>query len=148
MRALIKLVSSTLYSGYSPVAPGTAGSLIGFGVYFLVRDNPAAYVIVALIVISAGFLVSGRAEKIFGEKDSGKINIDELSGVLVALFLVKPVWIYTILAFVLFRLFDIIKIPPTKALEKLPGSAGIMLDDIVAGLYANLVVQLIIVALK
>jgi phosphatidylglycerophosphatase A len=128
--------------GYFPLAPGTAASAAGLLLYVLLRSNTWAYILVTLAIIGLGFLVSGRAEKIFNRHDPSEVVIDEVSGVLIALFLFPFQFPLAILAFFLFRGFDAFKAPPADKWEKLPGSTGIMLDDIMAGIYTNLVFQL------
>lgn len=147
-QALIKVISSCLYLGYSPIIPGTAGSLGGLAIYLLVRDNSALYLISMVSIIALGFGVCGKAERIFGERDSGKIVIDELSGILVAFLAIPFNLSYLIIGFLLYRSLDVIKPYPLKRLERLPGSLGIMLDDIFAGLYTNFILRLIILIIK
>ena len=142
MERLVKLLSSLFYLGYSPIIPGTVGSLGGVALWLLVRDSQIAYIILTLAVIILGFLVCGRAEKIFGQKDSSKIVIDEAAGLLVALFLVPQSFYWLVSGFILYRAFDILKPFPIRRLQALPGSSGVMLDDLAAGLYTNLLLQL------
>ncbi len=88
-------------------------------------------------------LFAGEAEKIYGGKDAGMIVIDEACGILLSLFLV-PFSLYSvILGFFLFRAMDVLKPPPAGRAEKLSGAAGVMLDDIVAALYTNIILQVI-----
>ena len=137
MQNIIKLVTSFLYIGYAPVAPGTFGSMGGLAVYLLVKDNAVLYAISFIAIFTLGMAFSGEAENLFRRKDAGQIVIDEACGMILALaFLPCKPWII-IAGFLLFRLFDIIKPPPIKSLEKLSGSLGIMLDDIMAALYTN-----------
>lgn len=134
-------VATGLGSGYSPIASGTAGSVVGVAIYLLIHHWPwQAYLAFTAAVVIVGIPVSTRAEKIFGEKDSGKIVIDEIAGQLIALFSV-PFSIPAVAAgFFLFRFFDIAK-PFIRPLEKIGGGAGIMLDDVAAGLMALAVIQ-------
>lgn len=142
MERLVKLLSSFFYLGYSPIIPGTIGSLGGVALWLLVRDSQIAYIVLTLTVIILGFLVCGRAEDAFGEKDSGKIVIDEAAGLLVAFFLIPRNFYWLVVAFLLFRVIDILKPFPIRRLQALPGSSGVMLDDLAAGLYTNLLLQL------
>jgi len=129
--------------GYAPVAQGTLAALAALVVYYLVRDNAWLFAGSTLFLVILGFLVSGRAERIFGKKDASQITIDDASGMLLALFLIPQRQAYIIAAFILYRMFDILKVQPAKRFEDLKGSPGIMLDDIVAGIYANLILQIV-----
>lgn len=123
--------------------PGTMGSLAGLLVYFLVRNNEILYAFSLLFLFTLGVMFAGEAEKIYKRKDPGMIVIDEACGMLLALFFV-PVGLFSvIIGFFLFRIFDILKPPPARRLEKLTGSLGVMFDDIVAALYTNFILQLI-----
>ena len=144
-KRLIKLISTFFYLGYSPVAPGTVGSLAGLLIYVLLRNNIILYSVVTLFLLALGFGFAGKAEKLFNEKDPHKIIIDEVCGILIALFLLPFNFPVIISAFFLFRALDMIKPPPADKLQNLNGSAGIMLDDIVAAFYTNICLQ---VALK
>ena len=143
MQNAIKLIATFFYIGYSPVARGTMSALSVLVVYYFVKDNPAIYVCTALFMILLGFLVSGKAEKIFGKKDAPEITIDDACGMLVALFLIPQNINYITAAFFMYRAFDILKVPPTRKIENLKGSSGIMLDDIIAGIYTNIILQTI-----
>jgi phosphatidylglycerophosphatase A len=140
-KEIIKLVSTFFYLGYSALIPGTIGSLGGLGLYFILRNNSIVYTLVMVIFIVLGFAISGKAEEIFNKKDSRKIVIDEVAGVFIALFLLPPRLPVILSAFLVFRALDAIKAPPADRLQKLGGSLGIMLDDIVAGIYTNICLQ-------
>ena len=143
---LIKFFSTLFFSGYSPIAPGTCGSLFTVLLaWFLIPENHFLLLIITLIWLIIAFFIAREAEKLFGH-DAGKINIDESVGMLISLLWVPKKFILYGVAFLLFRLYDIIKPPPIRGLEKIKGY-GVTLDDIVAGLYANLTLQ-ILLALK
>ncbi len=143
MRKKIDFITSFFYLGHSPFMPGTMGSLGGLVVFFLVHNNDILYAFSILFLFTLGVLFAGEAEKIYRIKDPGMIVIDEACGMLLALFFV-PFNLYSvILGFFLFRIFDILKPPPAKTLEKLTGSLGIMFDDIIAALYTNIILQII-----
>ncbi len=139
-----KLISTFFFAGYFPVAPGTFGSLIALAIiWFLVPD-----VFYILIPISLGlFFVSvwsaGRAEDIFGQ-DGSQIVIDEVTGMAISLAFVPHRLGYFVAAFFLFRIFDIVKPPPARSAERLKGGWGVTTDDVVAGVYVNLVLHLIL----
>ena len=138
---LYKMIASVFYIGYLPVAPGTVGSLAALPLYYFICNNAIIMAAVILIVISLGFITTGKVEKLFGEKDPGEIIIDEFGGMLISLYRIPPTMGYVVTGFLLFRFFDIVKPRPIRNLEKLKGSLGIMSDDLIAGVYANMVLQ-------
>lgn len=139
---LIKLLATFFYVGYCPFAPGTAASAMGLLLYLLLRSNTGAYLLVTAAITVLGFVTAGQAERIFNRPDPSEVVIDEVSGILIALFLFPFKFPLAIMAFFIFRGLDAFKPPPADSLDKLPGSLGIMLDDMVAALYTNLVFQL------
>ena len=142
MRRLIKLITSFFYLGYSPFIPGTIGSLGGLAVYFLVRTNEILYAFLILFLFLLGMVFAGEAEHIYKRKDAQMIVIDEACGMMLSMFLVPYNFWIMILGFVLFRIFDILKPPPARAIEKFSGSFGIMFDDIIAAIYTNFILQI------
>ena len=143
MKRRIKLITSFFYLGHSPFMPGTMGSLAGLLVYFVVKCSDILYGFVILFLFFMGVMFAGEAEKIYKRKDASMIVIDEACGMLLALFFVPSNPYSIMLGFFLFRIFDILKPPPAKRMEKLTGSLGIMFDDIVAALYTNIILQVI-----
>ena len=144
MEKTAKFIASFFCLGYAPAAPGTFGSLGGLLIYFLVKDNAVIFTGLTIAIFILGLAFCGIAERAFGKKDSQKIVIDEACGMMASLlFLPRRMWL-TVAAFGLFRLFDIIKPPPIKKIEALPGGYGIMLDDIAAAVYTNLTLQIIV----
>jgi phosphatidylglycerophosphatase A len=144
------MIFSTFFgTGFFPIAPGTAASfltmlLFKLGLYKLSWPFQAL-VIIALFI--AGGAASTRYARLLNRKDPGRIVIDETCGQLIALFLVTPGWKELLLAFFLFRIFDIIKPYPIKKLEALPHGWGIMADDVGAGLAAAVFLRLILLFL-
>ena len=136
-RSLIILLSSGLGLGFIPKAPGTFGTALGLFLAVLAPDN--IYLVLGLIVL--GIWASQEAEKVFAEHDSPKIVIDEVAGYLIAAY--SRHGYYLIAAFILFRILDILKPPPIRQLQKLPGGLGVMADDLAAGLATNLIIGLI-----
>ncbi len=134
------IVSTFFGIGYLPFIPGTYGSIAGVFLFFLMRDV-RVYAVITAVVVAAGFLTGGRAEKFFNKKDPSRVVIDEVAGMLLTLACVPPRAMLVIIAFFLFRLLDTIKPYPADRLQQLRGSAGIMVDDIVAAVYANIVLQ-------
>ncbi len=149
MRKLILAISSGLGTGYSPFAPGTAGSLLGLAIAFPFTLHGGdiggpVYVILSAAIFLAGVLAAGEAEKIHGEKDSGKIVVDEVAGMLITLYLLPATWTYLIAGFFAFRFFDIVKPFPARRIDqRMHGGLGVMLDDVVAGIYANISLHLL-----
>jgi phosphatidylglycerophosphatase A len=132
-------------SGYAPVAPGTVGSLVGLGLYVLcVRLGGQPGLLIGLaLAVALGTWAADRAGHIFGTHDDGRITVDEVAGMLLALVWLPALpWVMAS-GFLLFRLFDIWKPWPARLAESLPGGVGVMADDLVAGVYANLVGQLL-----
>lgn len=141
---LIKTISSFFYVGYLPAIPGTFASLAAAAIIWLLRDYPVAYILVATIIMGAGFIVSGKAEKLFGKKDAECIVIDEIAGMFLSVLFLPINAVTLFCAFVLFRGFDAAKIYPADILQKLDGAGGVMADDIVAGIYTNLILQFVL----
>lgn len=130
--------------GYAPVAPGTAGSLVGVALVAAIGRLPAeGWVLSSLlaVLVAATFLAgawaAARAEKFFGRTDPGQVVIDEVAGQMTT-FLLWPgaSFAWLIAGFVLFRAFDVLKPFPAGRAERVPGGWGIMLDDLVAGGYS------------
>lgn len=145
MSQLIMALATGLYVGKISKAPGTWGSLAAFFPWFLIKDLPlASYFLVLLLLFIVGFFVSGSAEKILDSPDAGCIVIDEILGMFITLFAAPQHPAAWVLGFVLFRIFDIFKPFPVSWFDqRIHGGFGIMMDDIIAGLYALLSLQLI-----
>ena len=132
--------------GFSPVAPGTFGSLAALPLCLLIsslRIGPAFILVAALIILSTW--IAHAAEKIEAQKDPSQVVVDEICGMAIALFALPFTPFFIIGGFALFRLFDILKPFPIDWVDKkVPGGLGIMLDDIIAGMFANGVMRLVI----
>jgi phosphatidylglycerophosphatase A len=139
------LAVATLFgAGRSPVAPGTAGTLAAIPlVYVAGRLLPAWGFAVATVALAlVGVWVAGLAAPVLAAKDPGPVVIDEAAGLFVTL-LYLPVGAFTLVAgFFLFRVMDVLKPPPARRAEGLPGGWGIVADDLIAGVYANLALRL------
>jgi phosphatidylglycerophosphatase A len=129
--------------GRAPVAPGTFGSLGGLALFAaLARMGGTPLALAgAACVAAAGFWSAGAAAARFGVADPGPVVIDEIAGQMVALLFLPLTAPALIAGFALFRVFDILKPFPAGRAERLPGASGIMADDLVAGVYANVVQQ-------
>ena len=140
MTRLAVFLATAGYCGYFPIAPGTVGSAAGLLVYLIVWWAGSPIVEIALIAVTfaAGTWAATHAERFFGGIDPGPVVIDEVLGMLVTLALIPVGWSAALTGFVLFRIFDVIKPYPADRLEKFHGGFGIMADDAMAGIYANL----------
>jgi phosphatidylglycerophosphatase A len=128
-------------AGAIPFAPGTFGTLMAIPLYYVMQDlNLIPYLLITLGIIIFGTWVSDKTEKDLGVPDHSGIVIDEIAGFLVTMIAAPSGWLWIILGFILFRIFDIWKPFPIRYLDQhVPGGAGIMLDDIIAGVYAWIV---------
>lgn len=138
---LIKVLSTFFYLGYLPLAPGTFGSLAGILLFYLTKDNLFNYSLFTCALLILGFLVAGRQERILKTKDAKCIVIDEVGGMLLSLAFLPYDIKLVALGFLLFRILDTLKPYPASRIQDLKGSLGIMGDDIVAGLYTNIMLQ-------
>ena len=144
-------IATALGAGLSPKAPGTAGSLVALlPWWFLLRDLPPG---VYLVVLAAGFVLGVWAcevsDRRLGMHDQGALVWDEVIGMWITLFAAPPQWWWMLTGFALFRLFDIRKPWPVSwADRRVHGGLGVMLDDVVAGVYALIVLQLVALAAR
>ena len=141
---LTKVLATFFYAGFFPLVPGTFGSLVGLVLLFLIGNNFFIWVILAVILVILGFLVAGRAEIIFQQKDSRYIVIDEVAGIFLCMAFLPYNAVLLVAGFFIFRLLDTLKPFPAGRLQNLKGSLGIMLDDLVAALYTNIILQIVL----
>lgn len=134
---LATVLATGFGSGYSPVAPGTAGTLVAIPLAMLMPGGFLLQAICLAVVIKLAIWSADAVAPTFGLKDPGQIVVDEIAGYLVTVFMLPGGWKVWLAGFVLFRLFDIWKPPPCRRLEAMPGGTGIVADDVMAGLYAN-----------
>ncbi len=142
--SIIKALSTFFYIGYIPFIPGTFASIAGIFLFYLSKDNILLYILFTLTLTILGFLVAGRAERLFNKKDARCIVIDEVSGMLLAFLFIPYNIRLLIIGFVVFRILDILKPYPAGKLQDLRGSAGVMGDDIAAALYTNIILQVVL----
>ena len=167
----LALAVATCGVGYLPLAPGTWGSLVGVGLYAVVRGAamnlffylggraqttllPVYYGVLLIELLFAGAIslvgtwAASQVERFSEKKDPQIVVIDEVAGQYIALlpvpFLFDPAWWSIIVAFVLFRFFDIVKPYPARRLENIHGGLGVMADDLIAGVYAGIGVMLVV----
>jgi phosphatidylglycerophosphatase A len=127
--------------GYAPFAPGTFGSAAGLVAWWLVPASAIAQGLAIVAIFAIGSWSGGIAERHFGRTDPGHVVIDEVMGMLITLFLNPVGWLGALAGFLLFRLFDVIKPWPSNRLEQLHGGIGVMADDGMAAIYANLALR-------
>ena len=143
MRRLAVFVCSFGYVGFFPIAPGTAGSAAGVVLFLLLRYLGATQLELPLAVTMfvLGVLLGTEAEQALGSIDPGPVVLDEVMGMLLTLAFIPVNWMGLALGFVLFRALDVWKPFPVGRLEQLPGGLGMMADDAMAGIYANVLLQ-------
>ena len=146
MTRLAVFIATVGYCGYSPIAPGTVGSAAGLIVYLLVWWTQSTVVEAGLIagVFAAGVWAGTTAERYFGGIDPGPVVIDEVLGMLITLAFMPVTLSTALVGFVLFRIFDVIKPFPAGRFERLHGGLGVMADDAMAAVYANLALRAVV----
>jgi phosphatidylglycerophosphatase A len=143
-----KLIGSGFYTGYIPFASGTWGSLAALIIYLIPGFEQPIVIIPAIIVfIILGIFTGNKFDVIYG-KDPAECTVDEVVGMWISLLFLPKTFLIVTDAFLLWRAFDIIKPSPARQAEKLPGGLGIMMDDIIAGLYSLLLLHLILFIFK
>ena len=141
---ILVLLGTSLFTGYIPIAPGTFGSLLAIPLIVLLSKNTNIYLLVAIIISTIGVISATHLGKAWKKKDDQRITIDEFAGMMVTLLFIKTTWWILIIGFILFRFFDIVKPLFIRSVERAPGGFGVMLDDIVSGIFANLCLRLIL----
>ncbi len=149
MKKLLLIFATGLGSGYLSKAPGTAGTFVGALFYLLIKDlSPLTYGVTLLTFVFLAVWVATEAEKLLGGHDPQKVVIDEVAGFLVTMAFVPFSWWAVLAGFILFRLFDTWKPFPCRWIErKAPAGWGIVGDDLMAGVYANIALQLLLALL-
>ncbi|MEE9572970.1 MAG: phosphatidylglycerophosphatase A [Candidatus Neomarinimicrobiota bacterium] len=142
---LANWVSTVLKIGYLPIAPGTWGSLAAIAVWFIIIESISTitFIVVIIIIFTFGVYTSSVTERYLKKKDPSIIIIDEWVGQWITLLFLHKSLQWGLVAFALFRLFDIWKPYPLKTIDKIQGGWGIMLDDVAAGVYALLVLSVL-----
>lgn len=139
----VKILATFFYAGFFPLVPGTFASMLGIVLLFLIKGDFFIYWIATAVLLILGFLVSGQAEQIFQQKDSRYIVIDEVAGMFLSLAFLPFDIRLLLIGFFIFRLLDTLKPFPAGRLQNLKGSLGIMIDDIVAAFYTNIILQIV-----
>ncbi|HET6514167.1 MAG TPA: phosphatidylglycerophosphatase A [Thermodesulfovibrionales bacterium] len=141
--SLLKNIATLGFIGFIPLAPGTFGSLAAMLIFLFFKPQTQTAISFLLPLIVLGTISAHYAEKLLDEKDSRHIVIDELIGYAVSVLFLPTIPVYYLAAFLLFRFFDILKPPPVKQIEGLlSGGLGIVADDVMAGIYTNILLQI------
>ena len=145
MNHVIMALATGFGSGYLPKAPGTWGSLAAIIPWFFCRDlSLPLYLTLLLAIFVVGFFAAGSAEKILDRADAGQIVIDEILGMFITLMLAPNHPLAWLLGFILFRIYDIRKPFPVSWFDqRVHGGIGIMMDDVIAGIYAFITLQVL-----
>ena len=141
-------LATALGAGYAPFAPGTFGSAAGLVLWWLVPASTGAQLLAIVVVFALGSWSGSVAERHFRTTDPSQVVLDEVLGMLITLFMNPVGWMGALLGFLLFRVADIIKPFPANRLEALHGGVGIMADDAMAAVYANLALRLVLMAAR
>ncbi len=133
-------------SGLAPVAPGTFGTLMAIPLYLLLMQlSPGGYLLILLLTFLLGIAICGVSARKLGVHDHPGIVWDEFVGYWLTMFMAPPGWLWLVVGFVLFRLFDILKPWPIRFIDqRVSGGLGIMLDDILAGIYSLIILQCVV----
>ena len=147
MRQLVTAIATGLYSGFIPITPGTFGTIPAWAIgYFFIRGDQRILAAACVVTFILSVWSASKAESIFGH-DAKKIVIDEWIGMFIAFILLPFTLKAYIIAFFAFRFFDVVKLWPASSFEKLPGGWGVTMDDVGAGIHANIATQAILLGL-
>jgi phosphatidylglycerophosphatase A len=135
------VLASVFGAGYVPVASGTVGSFVTVVAIWLLPLTPLRIAVALVVVTLIGIWAGSRVERLLGKKDPGVIVIDEVAGMLLSVILLPRTIPVLVTAFLLFRLFDIWKPFPARESQVLTGGLGVMVDDLIAGFYALVLVM-------
>ena len=140
LKHIYSFFATGCFVGRIPLAPGTWGTAVGLGLYWLVRPlPPISYALFTVTFIVFAIWISQKAQEIFEEVDPPEIVIDEIAGFLVTMAFHRPSFALAVVGFVLFRIFDIVKPPPIRWIERrFSDGRGVVLDDVMAGVYASI----------
>lgn len=144
---LALLIATVFGAGYSPIAPGTAGSAVAVLILWLVPFSRGGLVLFLVAVVVVGTWAADVAERHLGGKDPGAIVIDEVAGMTLSVVAFPLTPGVLLVGFVLFRIFDVLKPPPARESQRFRGGIGVMIDDVIAGLYALAILAVIRVVL-
>jgi len=140
--SLIKEIALFGPVGRIPIAPGTAAAFVALMLVAFLKPSPALHIALTAVFIIIGTVSSHTAEKLMGHNDPPSVVIDEFAGMLAAMLFLPQSKGYLVAAFILFRVFDILKPPPIMQGQRLPGGWGIMADDLLSAAFTNIVLQI------
>lgn len=144
MNFVSRVLATGFFVGYTPFAPGTAGSILGLFLYWAIPDSQTGgFVLGIVLLLLIGVWSAHTVEKATGVEDNQIIVIDEIVGVLVTLMFFEKDIVWLLIGCILFRFFDILKPYPARQAEILPDGWGVMLDDVVAGIYGLVSLRII-----
>jgi phosphatidylglycerophosphatase A len=143
----VRFLATGFYVGRIPFAPGTFGTLVAVPLAFLLgQAPPLVSMVVTVAAVFVSVYISELNERESGQHDQGEVVIDEIVGYLVTMLWLPPKWQFLLAGFVLFRFFDILKPYPIRAIDqRMKGGMGVVMDDVAAGIVANLILQIIFV---
>lgn len=149
MNYLILFFATGFGVGFSPIVPGTMGTLIAIPIYFFLSSiSTPLYELTLATFFFFSSWIAGQAERYWGKRDDQRIVIDEIMGFLVTMLWIPTTPRFIVTGFILFRIFDILKPFPIHRLERVKSGFGVVLDDVLAGVYANIILQIVNRALK
>ncbi len=140
---LVRVFASGLFSGYSPVASGTVGSLVGLAIYFIPGFEQPYYIMPACVIVFLAGIKAGDAMEAYYGHDPAEMTIDEVLGMWFTLFLLPKSIVVAVAGFFVFRILDIVKPFPAKKFDRSTGGFGIMMDDVVSAFYSNLILEVV-----
>jgi phosphatidylglycerophosphatase A len=139
-----KFIGSGFYTGYFPIASGTVGSFAALLIYLIPGFENLIIIIPAIIIFTAYGIFLGNKFEIKYGKDPSECTVDEVVGTWISLLALPKTIEIIVVAFLIWRILDIIKPPPARGLEKIKGGLGIMIDDVVSGIYTLIIMHLIV----
>jgi phosphatidylglycerophosphatase A len=142
-----KLIATALFSGYAPFAPGTVGSLLAVLIYWFLINSNLFLLLLSVCFFILGVFTSEEFEKRYGH-DPSVVVIDEVVGMWISLLFVEKGILNVFVAFLMFRVMDVLKPFPARHFDKMSGGFGIMMDDVIAGVYANILTHIFTSFLK
>ena len=143
MNFFVLLSATGLGAGFSPIVPGTMGTLFAIPLYYFVSSiSSPLYELTLVAFFFFSSWISNQAERYWGKKDDRRIVIDEIMGFLVTMLWIPRSPLFIVAGFLLFRFFDILKPFPIRRLERVGSGFGVVLDDVLAGVYANIILHL------
>jgi phosphatidylglycerophosphatase A len=143
-KSIAKLIATFFYVGLIPIGPGTFGTLAAIPLFYVLSFTPLyLYLAITVVIILISVWASTVAEEVFGKTDPGQVVADEVCGYLITMILVPVTLSNIFLGFLLFRFFDIAKPYPARKFEKLPSGWGIVMDDVMAGVYSCITLHIL-----